>query len=277
MSELVIWSGTTGTWVTCPASEITWLDRSLLSGGRDPSLHRSPRCPALRHVHYRWELFSRDTSHPVYVAPFVAGAMPDYRAVRAGAQFVLPLARGALETQPVRLERGAWAISVGKWVLPVCVSGPADIRDRPTVPSGADALATYELERGTGLPAVRKAPAPDAAPAVARYFQRNPGACLAMAYYYQDFIGGGVAPQPRPMDAVAIALDLTRSAVPEYKKELQRRIWGEQGHQRELGAFLLENGLIGPADLQRALAAAAANEAAGRTRLARERLRYNKK
>jgi len=98
-----------------------------------------------------------------------------------------------------------------------------------------------------------------------------------MAYYYQDFISGGLGPQPRPMDSVIVALDLNKGAVSEYKKELQRHIWNEQGHQRELGEFLLVNRLIGPADLGRALQAAAANEAGGRTGLARERLRYNKK
>ena len=90
MSELVVWSAAAGGWHKCPPDEITWLDRSLLSGGRDLTLHRSPRCPGLRHVHHRWELFSRDISHLVYAAPSAPGAVPDHREVEAAARFVLP-------------------------------------------------------------------------------------------------------------------------------------------------------------------------------------------
>jgi hypothetical protein len=273
VSELVIWSGAASEWVACPPDEITWLDRSLLSGGRDLTLHRPPRCPGLRHVHHRWELFSRDVSHPVYVAPFTAGTPQDHRAVAAAARHVLPPARGALEAQPTRLSAGAWMISVGEWVLPVCVNVTPEDLDKPTIPARVDQAPTYEIDRRS--PARAPAPpVPDAMAQAARYLRRHPVACQAMAYYYQDFILGGVAPQPRPMDSVAVALDLNKGAVSEYKKELQRRIWNEQGHQRELGQFLLENGLIGLADLTRAVEAAAANEAAGRTRLAAERLRY---
>jgi hypothetical protein len=62
--------------------------------------------------------------------------------------------------------------------------------------------------------------------------------------------------------------------VGEFKKELQRRIWNEQHHQRRLAHFLLGNGLIGRPDLDRALRVAAANEASGRTKLAAGRLSY---
>jgi hypothetical protein len=275
MSELVIWSG--GQWLPCSADEITWLDRSLLSGGRDLSLHRSPRCPALRHVHYRWEVFSRDVSHPVYVAPFTAEVARDYRAVQATARHVLPPARGALEPQPARLDAGSWLIAVSTWVLPVAVRVATGEHERSLAPSDADLSVTYEIEWTPEPQAAARPPAPDALARVARYFQRNLSACLAMAYYYQDFIKNVPAPQPRPMDSVAVALDLNKGAVSEYKKELQRRIWNEQGHQRELGEFLLVNGLIGQGELRQALDAAAANEASGRSRVARERLRYNKK
>jgi hypothetical protein len=277
MSELVIWSAAARQWTACPPDEITWLDRSLMSEGRDLSLHRPPRCPALRHVHHRWELFSRDPSHSAYVAPFVPGATPDYRAVQAAAVHVLPAAPGGLETQPVRLDGGSWLVAVGEHVLAVAVNITAADLDRPTVPVRRDSAVTYEISRPGAMPAGGTPPQADAVPRVTRYFERNPRACLAMAYYYQDFIRGAVAPQPRPMDSVVVALDLNKGAVSEYKKELQRRIWNEQGHQRELGQFLLLNGLIGGADLQRALEAAADNEAGGRTRLAQERLRYLKK
>lgn len=277
MSELVVWSAASREWLPCPADEVIWLDRARLSQGRDNTLHRSPRCPGLRHVHYRWELFSRDTSHPVYVAAFAAGTTQDHQAVRTAARHVLPPARGALEPQPAVLDDGAWIIAVGTWVLPVCVSVSPDDLSKAAAGPGDDSSVTYEIDRRVMLAAPRRPPAPDALARVTRYFERNPTACQAMAYYYQDFITGALAPQPRPMDSVAVALDLNKGAVSEYKKELQRRIWNEQGHQRELGEFLLANGLIGRTDLERALAAATANEAAGRTGIARERLRYTKK
>ena len=89
---------------------------------------------------------------------------------------------------------------------------------------------------------------------------------------------GAVAPQAVPMTDVAIALDLSgEGAVSDYKKELQRRIWNEQRHQRELPEFLLGNGLISPADLDRAKKLAVVNERTGRTETAMKRLRYRPK
>lgn len=275
MSELVIWSVGRGEWVSRPDHEITWLDRTLLSADRDRSLHRSPRCPALRYVHYRWELFSRDTTHSVYVASYIAGDSPDYQAVASAARYVLPTAKVGLETQPIRLDAGAWAISVGKWILPVCIDVTLESRDNPTVPHDEGLPATYDIDRADVLAGLETPPAPDAVARVASYLQRNPVAGLAMAYYYQDFIRGEFAPHAVPMVDVVIALDLTNEGtVSEYKKELQRRIWNEQGHQRELGKFLLVNNFISLADLTQALQMAAENEASGRTRLAKERLRY---
>ena len=119
---------------------------------------------------------------------------------------------------------------------------------------------------------------PDAVSKVDAYFKRNGLARMALAYYYRDYILGTVAPRTTAMIDVAIALDLSaEGTVGEFKKELQRRIWNEQHHQRELAQFLLANGLIGRPDLDRALRVAAANEASGRTKVARERLNYRHK
>jgi hypothetical protein len=278
MPELAVWSGESGKWLDRPADEITWLDRNLLSGGEDRSLHRSPRCPALRYVHHHWELFSRDTTHAVYVAPYVAGTTPDHQAVEAAARYVLPVAQAVLEARPARLDAGVWLISVGDWVLPVNIYVALDERDQTTVPQSEGLATTPGPGRENGSPAPARTAVSDAVPQVTRYFQRNPTACMAMAYYYRDFIRGGLAPLAVPMAEVAVALDLSgEGAVSEYKKELQRRIWNETGHQRELGEFLFSNGLIGQADLERAIKVAAANEACGRTQQARERLRYSSK
>src|SRR5580658_8933993 len=104
MSQLFIWSSRPGMWVSCPPDEITWLDRSLLSGNRDVTLHRSPRCAGLRCVHRQWELFSRDTTYPVYLAPHTGGDA-DLQAVRRAAQRVLPVAPAErYEPLPVVLE-----------------------------------------------------------------------------------------------------------------------------------------------------------------------------
>jgi hypothetical protein len=280
MTQLAIWSATRREWLNCPLDEITWLDRQLLSAGKDTSLHRSPRCPGLRYVHYRWELFSRDTTHRVYLAPYSAEVAVDPQRARTAARHVLPMAPQQYETVPLRLEPGQWLISVGNWVLPLCVDIPSQRRGQPTVPISGGQARTQEVARPDGAagPGRDSPPLPDAITKVRAFFDRNATACLAIAYLYQEFIQGSVAPQAVPMINVAIALDLSgEGAVSDYKKELQRRIWNEQRHQRELPEFLLANGLIGQADLERARQVALDNERTGRTETARKRLRYRPK
>ncbi len=276
--QLVIWLAGQREWLSCPPDEVTWLDRKLLSGGQDPTLHRSPRCAGLRYVDRRWELFSRDTTHKVYVTQHSADIAVDSQAVRTAAQHVLPMAPVAYETLPVRLGEGPWLVSVGKWVLQLCVDVPADRRDQPSVPHGDDQPRTQDgryLESGSSSADHGSRPQPDAVAKVRTFFDRNGTACMAMAYYYQQFILGAVAPQAVPMIEVVIALDLSgEGAVSDYKKELQRRIWKEQHHQRDLAEFLLANGLISRADLERARKVAAVNERNGKTERAKERLRY---
>jgi len=278
MAELVILPAGHSEWASCPPDQITWLDRATLSAGQDPTLHRSPRCPGLRHVHYRWELFSRDTTHAVYLAPYADGAPRQFQEVQARAVDTLPPALPRFETHPVQLAEGAWVISVGKWVLPLRIVTAQDDDQRPVEASGEDPGPAREekntvgptLVPGSGGPAL-----PDAVSRVDAYLERNGLARMALAYYYRDYILGTVAPQTTSMIEVAIALDLSsEGTVGEFKKELQRRIWNEQHHQRQLAQFLLTNGLIGRPDLARALRVAAANEASGRTKVARERLSY---
>ena len=278
MAELVILPAGHSEWAGCPTDQITWLDRTTLSAGQDPTLHRSPRCPGLRHVQYRWELFSRDTTHAVYLAPYADGAPRQFQEVQARAVDTLPPALPRFETHPVQLAEGAWVISVGKWVLPLRIVTAQDDDQRPVEASGEDPGPAREekntvgptLVPGSGGPAL-----PDAVSRVDAYLERNGLARMALAYYYRDYILGTVAPQTTSMIEVAIALDLSsEGTVGEFKKELQRRIWNEQHHQRQLAQFLLTNGLIGRPDLARALRVAAANEASGRTKVARERLSY---
>jgi len=278
MAELVILPAGHSEWASCPTDQITWLDRTTLSAGQDPTLHRSPRCPGLRHVQYRWELFSRDTTHAVYLAPYADGAPRQFQEVQARAVDTLPPALPRFETHPVQLAEGAWVISVGKWVLPLRIVTAQDDDQRPVEASGEDPGPAGEekntvgptLVPGSGGPAL-----PDAVSRVDAYLERNGLARMALAYYYRDYILGTVAPQTTSMIEVAIALDLSsEGTVGEFKKELQRRIWNEQHHQRQLAQFLLTNGLIGRPDLARALRVAAANEASGRTKVARERLSY---
>src|SRR5579863_4981317 len=277
MAELVIWPAGHSEGVTCSPDQITWLDRTTLSGGQDPTLHRSPRCPGLRHVHYRWELFSRDTTHAVYLAPCADGSPGSFQDVQAKAVSMLPPALPRFESHPVELTEGAWVVSVGKWTLPLRVI--ASPQDRPPGPPGAGPGKEEKNTIGPTVVPGRASPAlPDAVPRVAAYFQRNSVARLALAYYYRDYILGTVAPQTTAMIDVAIALDLSsEGTVGEFKKELQRRIWNEQHHQRQLAQFLLANGFIGRPDLERALRVAAANEASGRNKVARERLNYRRK
>jgi len=244
--RLFLWSEARGEWMSCPPDEITWLDRRLLSGDEDLTLHRAPRCAGLRYVHHHWELFSRDTTYRVYLAPDTAGTPLRAEAVQRAACHVLPVAPARYEALPVVLAEGSWLVSVATSVLRLRLE---------TAASPRDAVARV---RG--------------------YFERNATARLAMAYYYQEFILGLAAPQTVPMMNVVIALDLSgEGAVSDYKKLLQGFIWKERGHARDLADFLLANGLLTPADLDEARQVAADNERRGVCETARQRLQYRPK
>lgn len=275
--RLFLWSTAGEEWVSCPPDEITWLDRSRLSRNEDQTLHRAPRCAGLRHVQRRWELFSRDTTYQVYLAPDTAGALPGAEAVRRGARHVLPAAPENYEARPVVLERGLWAVSVATWVLRLRLDMPDEADAGATDAEGDPKAATQAVtvtRRRTAASGVRQ----DAVARVRGYFERNATARLAMAYYYQEFILGFSAPQTVPMLDVVIALNLSgEGAVSDYKKLLQGFIWSERGHARDLTGFLLANGLLTPADLNEARLAAEKNERDGVCESARQRLRYRPK
>jgi hypothetical protein len=260
--------------VNCPPDEITWLDRRMLSGDEDLTLHRAPRCAGLRYVHHHWELFSRDTTYRIYLAPYVAGTPLTAEAVERTARHVLPVAPTRYEALPVPLAEGSWLVSVGPWVLRLRLEVSGHRPAEPPVPADGQQLTTRAgtiVRRGSE-------PGEDAVARVRGYFERNVTARLAMAYYYQEFILGLAAPQTVPMITVVIALDLSgEGAVSDYKKLLQGMIWKERGHARDLADFLLANGLLTPADLDEARQVAAENERTGVCEIARQRLQYRPK
>jgi len=263
--------------VSCPPDEITWLDRSTLSDNEDLTLHRAPRCAGLRYVQHRWELFSRDTTYQVFLAPLPAGAPLNAEAVRRTARHVLPAAPESYEARPVVLEPGSWAVSVAAWVLRLRLEMPADARvdtPRPDTDQQAVTVGNTVTRRGSAAGAIKK----DAVERVRGYFDRNISARLAMAYYYQEFILGFSPPQTVPMLDVVIALNLSgEGAVSDYKKLLQGFIWSERGHARDLTGFLLTNGLLTLADLNEARLVVEKNEREGVCDMARQRLRYRPK
>ena len=275
--RLFLWSTAGDEWVSCPPDEITWLDRSALSDNEDQTLHRAPRCAGLRYVQHRWELFSRDATYQVYLAPAPAGAPPSAEAVRRAARHVLPTAPESYEARPVVLDQGLWVVSVAAWVLRLRLDMPAGARVDAAGPDGDQQVVTVGntvVRRGTAAGATRK----DAVARVRGYFERNATARLAMAYYYQEFILGFSPPQTVPMLDVVIALDLSgEGAVSDYKKLLQGFIWSERGHARDLTGFLLTNGLLTSADLNEARLVAEKNERDGVCETARQRLRYRPK
>jgi hypothetical protein len=272
--QLYLWSVASGEWTSCAPDEITWLDRRTLSNDEDVTLHRAPRCAGLRYVHHRWELFSRDTTYRVYLAPDADGeAWPDSRDVQRAAVHVLPVAPARYEALPVTLAEGSWLVSVGARVVRLRLELPV----RPL--SGANpSLPVGETTKAGTIVQPDGAPGEEAVARVRGYFDRNTTARLAMAYYYQEFIRGRPAPQTVPMMDVVIALDLSgEGAVSDYKKLLQGFIWKERGHARDLADFLLGNGLLTPADLDEARLVAAANERSGVCETARRRLQYRPK
>jgi hypothetical protein len=288
-------------WVRCPRDEITWLDRALLSGNRDLTLHRAPRCAGLRYVHHLWELCSRDSSYPGYLAPHPGAPHPgaphpgaphpgaphpgeaplDARAVQQAARHILPVAPALhYETLPVVLEAGTWLVSVGNWVLPLRLDVTARSSPGPAEPGQDEQPVTVEKPVPADGALTRRGspPRPDAGQRVRTYLQRNAAARMAMAFHYQEYILGRPAPQPVPMMDVVVALDLSgEGAVSDYKKLLQGLIWKEAGHQRELAEFLLRNQLLTLADLNQARKLAADNEQSGRSEQARRRLKYRPK
>ena len=273
--RLFLWSAELGEWVSCRPDEITWLDRRLLSGDKDVTLHRAPRCAGLRYVHHRWELFSRDTTYRVYLAPGAPGASLKAEAVQRTACHVLPVAPARYEALPVSIPEGSWLVSVGAWVLRLRLDSSARTGDEP-----AAAADGGKQETTQAAAVVRRTlePGEDAIARVRGYFERNATARLAMAYYYQEFILGLAAPQTVPMMHVVIALDLSgEGAVSDYKKILQGFIWKERGHARDLADVLLANGLLTPADLDEARQVAAENERNGICERARQRLQYRPK
>jgi hypothetical protein len=260
--------------VSCPPDEITWLDRRMLSDDEDLTLHRAPRCAGLRYVHHRWELFSRDTTYRVYLAPETDGTPLRADAVQRTARHVLPVAPAHYEALPVILAEGSWLVSVGAWVLRLRLELPVGSSAHPAAPDNDKQLTTRAgtIVRRGGMPGE------DAVARVRAYFDRNATARLTMAYYYQEFILGLAAPQTVPMMSVVIALDLSgEGAVSDYKKLLQGFIWKERGHARDLADFLLANGLLTPADLDEARQVAAENERRGVCEMARQRLQYRQK
>jgi hypothetical protein len=272
--RLFLWSAARDEWVNCPPDEITWLDRRRLSGDEDLTLHRAPRCAGLRYVHHHWELFSRDTTYRIYLAPYVAGTPVTAETVERTARHVLPVAPTRYEALPVPLAEGSWLVSVGPWVLRLRLEVSGHRPAEPPVPAGGQQLTTRAgtiVRRGSE-------PGEDAVARVRGYFERNVTARLAMAFYYQEFILGLAAPQTVPMITVVIALDLSgEGAVSDYKKLLQGMIWKERGHARDLADFLLANGLLTPADLDEARQVAAENERTGVCEIARQRLQYRPK
>jgi hypothetical protein len=272
--RLFLWSAARGEWESCPPDEITWLDRRTLSGDEDVALHRAPRCAGLRYVHRRWELFSRDTTYRIYLAPDVPGTPRSAQAVERTARHVLPVAPARYEALPVTLAEGSWLVSVGRWVVRLRLEVVASALAEPPVPDDGKQVTTRAgtiVRRGSG-------PGEDAVARVRGYFERNVTARLTMAYYYQEFILGLAAPQTVPMIDVVIAMDLSgEGAVSDYKKLLQGFIWKERGHARDLADFLLANGLLTPADLDEARQLAADNERKGVCEIARQRLQYRPK
>ncbi len=243
----------------------------MLSGNEDLTLHRAPRCAGLRYVHHRWELFSRDTTYRVYLAPEAAGTPLSAEAVQRTACHVLPVAPARYEALPVVLAEGPWLVSVGTWVLRLRLDMSARPRADPAATDGDKQPTTRVgkiMPRGS-------VPGEDAVARVRGYFVRNATARLTMAYYYQEFILGLAAPQTMPMMNVVIALNLSgEGAVSDYKKLLQGLIWKERGHARDLADFLLANGLLTPADLDEARRVVADNERSGVCEMARQRLQY---
>lgn len=282
-TELVIWSPAGGQRVSCPPDDITWIGRTLLSGGQDRYLHREIICAGLRYVARRWELFNRDTSREIYLARRHPRTPPSAQVARATAEHVIPPATPRLEPYPVPLDEGEWLVGIGMYSVVLFVGVPPhDDEGLSGTGRQAQPAPAVDGEREQGPPSDStlksdgEPPVADAVSRVRAYFDKHGLVQMAIAYYYQEFIRNKVPAQEVPMLDVAVVLNLTNSsAIADYKKELQRLIWNEaSGHQRELAEFLVNSGLIDHSVLNRAVQLARANERTGKIREARQRLEY---
>src|SRR5260370_6358887 len=152
-AELFLWSAARSEWVSCPADEITWLDRRVLSADEDLTLHRAPRCAGLRYVHHRWELFSRDTTYRVYLTPDAAGTPQRAEAVQRTARHVLPVAPARYEALPAVLAEGSWPAHIGTWGMRLRLAAPASRRAEPAVTDDGQQETTRAanvVRRGSG-------------------------------------------------------------------------------------------------------------------------------
>ena len=181
--RLFLWSEVRGEWVSCPPDEITWLDRRLLSGNEDLTLHRAPRCAGVRYVHHRWELFSRDTTYRVYLVPEAAGRPLTLRPCSGWRARCCPLHRHATKRFQWSSQRDrGWSASA-----PGCC-GCGSTAARP--PSWPPRTVTSNRRPGRKITRRGSVPEEDAVSRVLGYFMRNATARLTMAYYYQEFILG---------------------------------------------------------------------------------------
>ena len=282
-TQLVIWSPAGDQRVPCPPDDITWIGRTLLSGGQDRHLHRGTACAGLRYVAHRWELFNRDTKREIYLARRHPRTPPSAQVARATAERVIPPATSRLEPYPVPLDEGEWLVGIGMWSVVLFVGVPPRADDSPSGTSryarpapAAEGEREQDRPSETTVKSDGEPPVADAVSRVRAYFDKHGPVQMAMAYYYQEFIRNKVPAHEVPMLDVAVVLNLTNpSAIADYKKELQRLIWNEpSGHQRELAEFLVNSGLIDHSVLNRAVQLARANERTGKIREARQRLGY---
>jgi hypothetical protein len=158
MPQLIIWSLRRHEWVNCRLDETTWLDRRLLSAGHDATLHRSMRCPGIRYSDHQWHLFSHDTTHRVFVAPYVPGCALNADTVEAAAKHMLPMALALYEPRPLELETGVWLVCVGKWLLQLFVNVPAHPGDLPSTPEMARESFPEEIRTILHAPPAQPAP-----------------------------------------------------------------------------------------------------------------------
>ena len=135
MAQLLIWSPGCREWLNCQLDEITWLDRQLLSGGKDATLHRPPRCAGFRHVDHGWELFSHDTTYQVYVSPAEETPL-NYETIQAGARHVLPAALARYEHHAVSIESVVGRLRTPNWktLFPSPTNGVSTMIVIPTKP-----------------------------------------------------------------------------------------------------------------------------------------------
>lgn len=280
-----------GTWVMCSADETFWLTRSVLSGDRDPGLHRSPpHVVGIRQAGGRWQVYKPTTKVTARVIRHDGRPLTEEDRMALSRELESPLGdvfKDSLGGSEFDLSDGDWVVGIRTsqrwWLARLHVSGQIELVDRNATYGPVEGVATVDEGKPSG-PRNQPWPRPlmgDDVEEARRFLDERGDRVKAMrrpalAYLYREFLLGMVGPQETPIADVFVALALSSvSSVSTYREQLTTRLWGDRSKRHaDLRRYLLGNELLTAEDARAADDLAARLKAEGLTEATQQRLRY---